>query len=49
VAADSSKAGRRAIARICATEKVVLLVTDAGIDTSQSARLAAAGVQVVLA
>jgi DeoR family transcriptional regulator of aga operon len=49
VAADSSKAGRRAFARICATEEVDVLVTDPGIDADQSARLADAGVKVILA
>jgi DeoR family transcriptional regulator, aga operon transcriptional repressor len=49
VAADSSKAGRRAFARICAAEEVDVLVTDPGIDADQSARLAEAGVKVVLA
>ncbi len=46
VAADSSKAGRRAFARFCAVD---VLVTDAGIGAGQSARLAAAGIHVVLA
>ena len=49
VAADSSKAGRRAFARICAADEVDVLVTDAGISAGQSARLAAAGIHVVLA
>jgi DeoR/GlpR family transcriptional regulator of sugar metabolism len=49
VAADSSKAGRRAFARICAAEEVDVLVTDPGIDQAQSAALADAGVRVVLA
>jgi DeoR family transcriptional regulator of aga operon len=49
VAADSSKAGLRAFARICAVGEVDVLVTDAGIDASQADRLAEAGVQVVLA
>ncbi len=49
VAADSSKAGRTAFARICATEEVDVLVTDPGIDADQSARLKDAGVKVVLA
>jgi DeoR family transcriptional regulator, aga operon transcriptional repressor len=49
VAADSSKAGRRAFARICAADEVDVLVTDAGIGADQSARLAAVGIRVVLA
>ncbi len=49
VAADSSKAGRRAFARICAADEVDVLVTDAGIDQVQSDLLADAGVGVVLA
>ncbi len=49
VAADSSKAGRRAFARICAADEVDVLVTDAGIDQAQSEGLAEAGVRVVLA
>jgi DeoR family transcriptional regulator, aga operon transcriptional repressor len=49
VAADSSKAGRRAFARICAADEVDVLVTDAGIDQAQAEGLAEAGVHVVLA
>jgi DeoR family transcriptional regulator of aga operon len=49
VAADSSKAGRRAFARICTAEEVDVLVTDPGIGAEQSARLTEAGVRVVLA
>ncbi|HXS64468.1 MAG TPA: DeoR/GlpR family DNA-binding transcription regulator [Streptosporangiaceae bacterium] len=49
VTADSSKAGRRAFARICAAQDVDVLVTDSGIDQAQVARLTEAGVQVVLA
>ena len=49
VAADSSKAGRRAFARICAAGEVDVLVTDPGIDPDQLAALAEAGVRVVLA
>jgi DeoR family transcriptional regulator, aga operon transcriptional repressor len=49
VAADSSKAGSRAFARICAADEVDVLVTDAGIDQAQSEALAEAGVCVVLA
>ncbi|HEX5190467.1 MAG TPA: DeoR/GlpR family DNA-binding transcription regulator [Streptosporangiaceae bacterium] len=49
VAADSSKAGRRAFARICAADEVDVLVTDAGIDQALSEALADAGVRVVLA
>jgi DeoR family transcriptional regulator of aga operon len=49
VTADSSKAGRRAFAQICAAAAVDVLVTDSGIDPAQVARLTEAGVQVVLA
>jgi len=49
VVADSSKAGRRAFARICAAADVDVLVTDAGIDAEQAGRLAEAGVRVVIA
>jgi DeoR family transcriptional regulator, aga operon transcriptional repressor len=49
VAADSSKAGRRAFARICAAAEVDILVTDAGIAPAEAARLADAGVKVVTA
>ncbi len=49
VAADSSKAGLRAFARICAAADVDALVTDAGISDDQSARLTDAGIRVVIA
>ncbi len=49
VAADSSKAGRRAFARICAAGEIDVLVTDPGLDPAQSDALAEAGVRVVLA
>jgi len=49
VTADSSKAGRRAFARICPAADVDVLVTDAGIDPGQAARLTEAGVHVVIA
>ena len=49
VAADSSKAGRRAFARICSSGEVDVLVTDAGIGADQAAQLAEAGVRVVIA
>jgi len=49
VTADSSKAGRRAFARICAAQDVDVLVTDGGIDQAQAARLTDAGIQVVVA
>jgi DeoR family transcriptional regulator, aga operon transcriptional repressor len=49
VAADSSKAGRRAFARICSSGEVDVLVTDAGIGAEQAAQLAEAGVRVVIA
>src|ERR1700761_1246024 len=43
VAADSSKAGRRAFAQICAAGEVDVLVTDEGIEPDQMARLNQAG------
>jgi DeoR family transcriptional regulator, aga operon transcriptional repressor len=49
IAADSSKAGLHAFARICAAGEVDLLVTDAGIDSKQAERLTEAGVRVVIA
>ena len=49
VVADSSKAGKRRFARICAAEDVNVLVTDAGIGKDQASRLAEAGVEVVIA
>jgi DeoR family transcriptional regulator of aga operon len=49
VTADSSKAGRRAFAQICAAQDVDVLVTDSGIDPAQAARLTEAGIQVVTA
>ncbi len=49
VVADSSKAGRRAFARICAAADIDVLVTDAGIGDDQAGRLADAGVRVVIA
>jgi len=49
VTADSSKAGRRAFARICAAADVDVLVTDSGIDQIQAASLSDAGVRVVVA
>src|SRR5580704_402113 len=49
IVADSSKAGRRAFARICAAREIDALVTDAGIDAEQQARLKDAGIDVVIA
>ncbi len=49
VAADSSKAGLRAFARICAAAEIEALVTDSGIDPGQSESLTDAGVRVVIA
>jgi DeoR family transcriptional regulator of aga operon len=49
VTADSSKAGRRAFARICTAAEVDILVTDTGIAPAEAARLADAGVKVVTA
>ncbi|KAF4408848.1 MULTISPECIES: DeoR/GlpR family DNA-binding transcription regulator [Streptomyces] len=47
VAADSSKAGRRAFARICALERVHCLVTDTALPEDSRARIADLGVRVV--
>lgn len=49
VAADSSKVGRRAFARIFTAREVDVLVTDAGIAADDRARLEEAGVDVVVA
>jgi DeoR family transcriptional regulator, aga operon transcriptional repressor len=47
IAADSSKVGRRAFARICTIREVDILVTDTGIAAEDAARLEDAGVDVV--
>ncbi|KAF5992223.1 DeoR/GlpR family DNA-binding transcription regulator [Streptomyces sp. WAC00263] len=47
VAADSSKLGRRAFARICAAESVDTLVTDAAVDEETVRRFTEVGVGVV--
>ncbi|MFE3406874.1 DeoR/GlpR family DNA-binding transcription regulator [Streptomyces mirabilis] len=47
VAADSSKLGRRAFARICAAESVDTLVTDTAVDEETVRRFTEAGVRVV--
>ncbi|MFF4318882.1 DeoR/GlpR family DNA-binding transcription regulator [Streptomyces sp. NPDC001568] len=47
VAADSSKLGVRAFARICPTAAVDVLVTDTGLPAEVAAEFEAAGVQVV--
>jgi DeoR family transcriptional regulator, aga operon transcriptional repressor len=49
VAADSSKVGRRAFARICAAADVDVLVTDAGIGAEAAAGFAEVGVRVMIA
>ena len=49
IAADSSKVGRRAFARICTAAEVDVLVTDTGIAAEDAARLEDAGVNVVTA
>src|SRR5215469_2129272 len=49
VAADSSKVGRRAFARICAASCIDILVTDAGITDAAVARFGDSGVQVLVA
>lgn len=47
VAADASKMGRRAFARICGTDRVDVLVTDTTIPAEAVRRLTDAGVEVV--
>jgi DeoR family transcriptional regulator of aga operon len=47
VAADSSKLGRRAFARICATDAVDVLVTDAAVEEGTVRNFEEAGVRVV--
>jgi len=49
IAADSSKVGRRAFARICTAQEIDVLVTDTGIAAEDAARLEDAGVDVVTA
>ncbi|WP_063731234.1 DeoR/GlpR family DNA-binding transcription regulator [Streptomyces sp. RTd22] len=49
VAADSSKLGRRAFARICALEAIEVLVTDTGATEEAIAPYAEAGVRVIRA
>ncbi|MGK5496772.1 DeoR/GlpR family DNA-binding transcription regulator [Streptomyces sp. URMC 125] len=47
VAADSSKMGKRAFARICGLDGVDVVVTDAGIPAEAAGRLADAGIRVI--
>jgi DeoR family transcriptional regulator, aga operon transcriptional repressor len=47
VAADSTKLGRRAFARICAAERVDTLVTDTAVTEEMAARFTEAGVSVL--
>jgi len=47
VAADSSKIGKRAFARVCDLAQVDVLVTDAGVTPEVSDRFAEAGVTVI--
>ncbi|WP_332758928.1 DeoR/GlpR family DNA-binding transcription regulator [Streptomyces sp. MT206] len=47
IAADSSKLGVRAFARICATSAVDVLVTDTGLSDAGAEPFASAGVEVV--
>jgi DeoR family transcriptional regulator of aga operon len=49
IVADSSKLGRRAFARICRTDKISVLVTDATKEAPPAAALADAGIQVITA
>jgi DeoR family transcriptional regulator, aga operon transcriptional repressor len=49
IAADSSKVGRRAFARICTAREIDILVTDTGITSAAAASLEEAGVDVVTA
>jgi DeoR family transcriptional regulator of aga operon len=48
VLADSSKLGRQAFARVCATEQVDTLVTDEDADPAEIEALRTAGVEVLL-
>ncbi|WP_299538546.1 DeoR/GlpR family DNA-binding transcription regulator [uncultured Streptomyces sp.] len=48
VAADSTKIGARAFARVCALDRVDVLVTDAGIGDRAAELLAERGVEVVV-
>jgi DeoR family transcriptional regulator of aga operon len=48
VAADASKLGRRAFARICAATAVDTLVTDAAADPAEVRRFEEAGLRVVV-
>ncbi|MFE5028452.1 DeoR/GlpR family DNA-binding transcription regulator [Streptomyces sp. NPDC056656] len=47
VAADSSKLGQRAFARICSTERIGTLVTDRAVDAATVERFEEAGVKVL--
>jgi len=47
--ADSSKAGRRAFARICAPSEIDVLVTDTGLAEDAIARFADSGIDVMTA
>jgi DeoR family transcriptional regulator, aga operon transcriptional repressor len=49
VVADSSKAGRRAFARICSPAEIDALVTDTGLGEEAIARFADAGIDVMTA
>jgi DeoR family transcriptional regulator of aga operon len=49
IVADSSKAGRRAFARICTAREIDTLVTDAAIPDDEAVRLREAGVEVIIA
>jgi DeoR/GlpR family transcriptional regulator of sugar metabolism len=49
IVADSSKAGRRAFARICTAREIDALVTDAGIADEDVTSLQDAGVDVIIA
>jgi DeoR family transcriptional regulator of aga operon len=49
VAADSSKVGRRAFARICAIAELDVLVTDTGITPADAAAFTDSGIQVITA
>ena len=49
IAADSSKVGRRAFARICTAREIDVLVTDTGIAAADAARLEEAGVDIAIA
>lgn len=49
VVTDSSKVGKRGFARICALDKISVLVTDRGLSEEDKRRIEDAGVKVIIA